>query len=103
MLFDSFWEKVEADREALLALGEQRGITLGEQRGEQRGIALGDQRMRDLVMGQVTMKFGSPTADSLSGYLGDSADAEQIAEVGGWVVECQSREDLLRRATGKAG
>ena len=102
MIFDNVWEQA---RHEGIALGEQRGrqegIALGEQRGRQAANALGARQMRNLVVGQVRRKFGSPTADSLSDSLDRGGDAERIVDVGNWLVECQTGEDLLRRVNGK--
>ena len=98
MLFDNVWaQATQEGREA----GIQEGREAGREAGIQEGIALGDRRMRDLVVDQVRRKFGSPTADLLSPWLEGSSDVKRISEVGNWLVDCQSGEELLRRTSGK--
>ena len=42
-------------------------------------------------------KFGPETADRLLARLGGIGDSGRLAEVGDWLVECESGEELLGR------
>ena len=40
-------------------------------------------------------KFGPETAELLPGRLAELADPERLGEVGEWLLECDSGEELL--------
>ena len=42
-------------------------------------------------------KFGAETAERLAGRLAEIADPERAVEVGEWLLECESGEELLDR------
>ena len=42
-------------------------------------------------------KFGAETAERLAGRLAVIADPERVGEVGEWLLECESGEELLDR------
>ena len=42
-------------------------------------------------------KFGAETADRLAGHLAKISDPERLGEVGEWLLECDSGEELLAR------
>ena len=43
-------------------------------------------------------RFGADTAESLSSLLAGIADPERLAEVGEWLVRCETAEAFLARA-----
>ena len=43
-------------------------------------------------------KFDAEAAERLSGVLDDHEDAESLAEVGAWIIECEEGDELLDRA-----
>ena len=47
---------------------------------------------------QTARKFDAATAERLSGVLNGLADAERLAEVGEWIIECGTGAELLDRA-----
>ena len=53
---------------------------------------------RALLCRQVARKFDADTAERLSGMLNGLADAERLAEVGEWIIECETGAELLGRA-----
>ena len=52
------------------------------------------------VIRQAARKFGSETAERLAGRLAEIADPERVGEVGEWLLECESGEELLGRLEG---
>ena len=46
---------------------------------------------------QAARKFGAETAERLAGRLAEIADPERAVEVGEWLIECESGEELLAR------
>ncbi len=51
----------------------------------------------EVVRLQAARKFGAETAERLAGRLAEIADPERAVEVGGWLLECESGEELLDR------
>ena len=50
-----------------------------------------------LMRRQVARKFGLETAERLTGRLEEITDPERTAEIGEWLLECDSGEELLAR------
>ena len=53
-----------------------------------------------LMRRQAARKFGAETAERLAGRLAEIADPERAGEVGEWLLECESGEELLARVDG---
>ena len=51
----------------------------------------------EVMRRQAARKFGPETAELLSGRLAELADPERASEVGEWLLECDSGEELLDR------
>ena len=51
----------------------------------------------EVMRRQAARKFGPETAERLAGRLAEIADPERVGEVGEWLLECESGEDLLDR------
>ena len=66
-----------------------------EERWFQQGQAEG---RRVLICRQAARKFDAETADRLSGVRDGLADVERLAEVGEWIIECETGDELLDRA-----
>ena len=71
----------------------QKGIEEGIERERLASI----QRERELVLRQVTRRFGPGTAEQLLPVLERISEQEDIARVADAVVECESAEEFLRR------
>ena len=70
----------------LRAEGRMEGLTEGRAEGQ---IAV--------MRRQVARKFGPETADRLAERLAKIPDPERLGEVGEWLLECESGEELLAR------
>ena len=88
--------------------GQAEGIEQGMERGMERGRAEGveqgraEERAR-LYHRQVARKFGPETAERLSELLGRIPDDGPAAEVGEWIIECETGAELLDRAERASG
>ena len=51
----------------------------------------------EVVRLQAVRKFGAETAERLAGRLAEISDPERAVEVGEWLLECESGEELLAR------
>ena len=73
------------------------GRTEGRMEGRVEGRTEGQ---AEVVRRQAARKFGAETAERLAGRLADVTDPERTAEVGEWLLECESGEELLARVEG---
>ena len=78
----------------------QRGIERGLQQGIERGLGQGIERQHTLLCRQAERKFGPVTARELAARIGDVTDAERLAEVGDWIIDCDAGTALLERVEG---
>ena len=65
--------------------------------GREQGLKEGIEQERLLLCRQAARKFGAETAPRLSVLLERLADAERLAQVGEWIIECATEADLLDR------
>ena len=86
-----------------IAQGVQQGIQQGMQQGVQQGVRQGvHQGQADLLRRQAERRFGAETAQRLSALL-EGADADRLIDVGDWIVECSSGDELLERVRQASG
>ena len=68
------------------------------ERGREQGVAQGRvEGERTLLRRQAASRFGAETAARLSELLADVEDAEDLIEVGDWLLECRTGDELLDR------
>ena len=64
----------------------------------QEGLEQGLEHERALLLRQTTSRFGANTAEHLSGTLARIADPDRLADIGDWLVRCDTGEEFLARA-----
>ena len=69
------------------------------QQGREEGLA----HERALLRRQAASRFGEETAERLSGMLAHIADWEALAEIGDWLVRCETGSEFLARVDPAAG
>ena len=69
----------------------------------QEGIEQGLAHERALLRRQAATRFGAETAERLSGVLAGIADPEGLAEVGEWLVRCETGSEFLAPRGGPGG
>ena len=74
----------------------EQGVQQGMQQGMRQGVRQGVQRQKDLLRRQAERRFDAETARRLSGLL-QSVDADRLIDVGDWIVDCASGDELLGR------
>ena len=84
---------VAEGREQGLKEGREQGIEQGREQGIEQGI----EQERRLLCRQAARKFGAETAPRLAALLKRVADAERLAQVGEWIIECAAEGELLAR------
>ena len=65
--------------------------------GREQGLEQGLEHERALLRRQAGSRFGEETAERLSGVLAGIADPESLAEVGDWLVRCDTGSEFLAR------
>ena len=88
---------------------EDANMTLEERLAEwpkqwlREGIEQGLEHERALLRRLAASRFGAQTAERLSGILAGIADPEGLAEVGEWLVRCETGSEFLARVDPAAG
>ena len=65
--------------------------------GREQGVEEGLAHERALLRRLAVSRFGVETAERLSGVLARIADPEALAEVGEWLVRCETGNEFLAR------
>ena len=86
---EAAWDRWEA---RVRAEGVEQGIEQGVERGVRRGGAR-------LVCRLAKLKFGAGAAERLAGLLEDLTEQEDLDRVGDWILQCDSGDELLARAS----
>ena len=73
--------------------GIERGIEQGIERGIEQGVAA----ERTLLQRQAARKFGARADRRLAPLLADITDTDSLANVGEWIIDCGTFEELLAR------
>ena len=95
-------ERVKEWEADLLERGLERGIEQGIEQGLEQGIEQGLERgiesQRAMLCRQAERKFGARTAHELARHLANVPDAEGLAPVGEWIIDCAEGAALLELA-----
>ena len=76
------------------------------QEGRAVGLEEGWAAERSLLRRLAARRFGATTAEALFGMLAEVRDAERFAEVGEFIVDCATGDELLnlvRQTNGECG
>ena len=73
--------------------GREQGIREGIEQGLEQGLS----HERALLRRQAASRFGTDTAKRLSEMLVGIADADSLAEIGDWLVRCDTGDEFLAR------
>ena len=76
-----------------VAEGREQGLKEGIEQGIEQGR--GEERRR--LCRQAARKFSTETGPRLSVLLEHLTDPERLVEVGDWIIECETEEELLAR------
>ena len=78
--------------------GREQGIEQGLAQGREQGREQGLEHERVLLRRMTATRFGESAAQRVSGTLARIADPERLAELGEWLVRCDTAEAFLARA-----
>ena len=67
------------------------------QQGIEQGVHQGLARERELLCRQAERKFNPVTAEALARRLVTVTDAERLAEIGCWIIDCGTGAELLAK------
>ena len=90
------WDRWEA---GLRAEGKEQGIRQGIRQGVQQGIRQGQMMERARLGRQASLRFGARTGERLLPLMEELASGEALDQVGDWIIECGSGEELLSRVS----
>ena len=68
-----------------------------KQQGLEEGFRQGLAAERSLLLRMVRKRFGDACAQNLAPLLEGSGDQERLAEIGEWIVTCNTGEAFLAR------
>ena len=86
-------EEVQMTLEERVSQWPAQWVQEGLERGREQGL----EHERALLRRQAASRFGAATAEGVSGTLACIADPERLAEVGEWLVRCDTGEEFLAR------
>ncbi len=70
--------------------------------GLEQGLAQGLEQQRALLRRLTGTRFGDEAAERLAPVLARIGDPNQIAEIGDWLVRCDTGPDFIARITAAA-
>ena len=86
-----------------VAQGREEGREEGRAAGREEGREEGRAEERRLLCRQAARKFGAGTAERLADTLAEVADPARFAQVGDWIIECETAADLMARVRDPGG
>ena len=75
-------------------------VEQGREQGREQGLQQGFQDQRVLLCRQAARKFDAATGERLAAVLEGVADSDRLAQVGDWIIECGTANDLFARFEG---
>ena len=82
------------------AQGIEQGIEQGRAQGIEQGRVQGIEQGRALLCRLAARKFDAAAGEGLAAALTGVADPDRLAQVGDWIIECETGADLLARVCG---
>ena len=77
--------------------GRERGLEEGIEQGRKQGREQGVEQQRALLCRMAAARFGASTAARLATILAPIANPARLAEVGDWLVRCDTGGEFLAR------
>ena len=73
----------------------QEGREQGIEQGREQGIEQGLEQERALLCHMAALRFGAETRERLQVLLANIADPDQLADVGGRLVQCRAADEFI--------
>ena len=90
-------EGTKPEDDPLMGSHSAKVRTKGRAEGRQEGLEQGLAHERALLRRQAASRFGRDTAERLGAVLAGIPDPERLAEVGEWLVRCETGDAFLSR------
>ena len=90
-------ERLQAQLDGIAARNFKEGFAEGFKKGLATVRAEALERERVLLHKLVALRFGAETAQQLDPLLAATEDPERLSEVGTWITDCVTGQDLLER------
>ena len=97
MLAETVREWTEQWVEQGIEKGIEQGIEKGIEQGIEKGIEQGRAEERALLCRLAARKFEAAAGERLAAALADVTDADRLAQVGEWIIECGTAAELFAR------
>ena len=93
------WPKqwLQEGREQGIVEGREQGRAQGVAEGREQGLTQGVDQQRALLCRLAAARFDADTAARLADLLAPTADPERLAEVGDWLMRCDTAARFLAR------
>ena len=93
----SLVERVAEWPKQWLREGRAQGVAEGREQGREQGLTQGIEQQRALLCRQAAARFDADTAARVAELLAPISDPERLAEVGDWLVRCDTATEFLSR------
>ncbi len=93
----SLVERVAEWPKQWLREGREQGRAQGVAEGREQGLTQGVDQQRALLCRQAAARFDADTAARLADLLAPISDPERLAEVGDWLVRCDTAAAFFAR------
>lgn len=90
-------ERVQEWTKDWVAQGREEGRAEGRAEGHEKGRAEGRAEERSLLCRLAARKFDASAAGRLADALAGVDDPARLAQVGEWIIECETAADLMTR------
>ena len=90
-------DRIQAQIDRIAAQGRAEGLEEGRAEGRAEVRAESLERERSLLRRLVAWRYGTDTEQQVSPLLAATEDPERLTNVGNWIMECATGQDLLER------
>ena len=84
-------------REQGLAQGLEQGLAQGLEQGREQGREQGLEHERALLRRMAALRFGAEAGERAAALMADIGEADQLADVGDWLVQAGDGDQFLAR------
>ena len=90
-------DRIQAQIDRIAAQGRAEGRKEGLEEVRAEARAQGLERERSLLRRLVAWRYGTDTEQQVNPLLAATQDPERLTNVGNWIMECATGQDLLER------
>ena len=101
-MIEGFEEMERLEEAGELRTPVQDRVRAWQEAEREQGRAEGVEHERVLLLRQIERKFGADTAGRAAPLLAGIGEPERLADVGEWIIDCASGDELIARLGGEA-